>query len=116
MLCEEALGLGRILRDVTPRESEVHGLCGLTELQSSRLAARVAEDGAPILLLDQDRSQWDPVHIGRGFAALDRAEALATELGPYALQAAIAACHARADTAEVPIGYALPRSTSSLLD
>jgi predicted RNA polymerase sigma factor len=70
------------------------------ELQSSRLAARTAEDGSPILLLVQDRSRWDPVHIMRGLAALDRAEALATELGPYALQAAIAACHARAETAE----------------
>ena len=98
-LCDEALRLGRILTALAPRESEVHGLTALMELQSSRLAARVAEDGSPILLLDQDRSQWDPVHIVRGFAALDRAEALTTELGPYALQAAIAACHARSDTA-----------------
>jgi predicted RNA polymerase sigma factor len=78
----------------------VHGLSALLELQSSRLAARVAEDGSPILLLDQDRSRWDPVHIARGLAALERAETLATQLGPYALQAAIAACHARAETAE----------------
>jgi predicted RNA polymerase sigma factor len=70
------------------------------ELQTSRLTVRVAEDGSPILLLDQDRSQWDPVHIALGFIALDRAHALGTELGPYALQAAIAAQHARADTAE----------------
>jgi predicted RNA polymerase sigma factor len=69
------------------------------ELQSSRVAARVAEDGSPILLLDQDRSRWDPVHIMRGLAALDRAQVLSTELGPYALQAAIAGCHARAGTA-----------------
>ena len=70
------------------------------ELQSSRLTARIADDGSPILLLDQDRSQWDPVHIVRGLAALDRAEAAANELGPCTLQAVIAACHARAETAE----------------
>ena len=99
-LCDEALRLGRILAALAPRESEVHGLTALMELQSSRLAARVAVDGSPILLLDQDRSQWDPVHIMRGLSALDRAEGLASELGPYALQAAIAACHARAETAE----------------
>jgi predicted RNA polymerase sigma factor len=99
-LCDEALRLGRILTALVPRNSEVHGLTALMELQSSRLAARVAEDGSPILLLDQDRSQWDPVHIMRGLSALDRAERLASELGPYALQAAIAACHARAETAE----------------
>jgi RNA polymerase sigma factor (sigma-70 family) len=97
-LCDEALRLGRILAALAPRVSEVHGLCALMELQSSRLAARTAEDGSPILLLDQDRSRWDPVHIMRGLAALERADALATELGPYALQAAIAACHARAET------------------
>jgi RNA polymerase sigma factor (sigma-70 family) len=99
-LCDEAVRLGRMLTALAPRESEVHGLCALMEFQSSRLAARVADDGSPILLLDQDRSQWDPVHRARGFAALDRAEALGGELGPYGLQAAIAACHARADTAE----------------
>jgi len=99
-LCDEALRLGRMLAALAPRESEAHGLCALMELQSSRLAARVAEDGSPILLLDQDRSQWDPVHIMRGFAALDRATAVGTELGPYALQATIAACHARAGAAE----------------
>jgi RNA polymerase sigma factor (sigma-70 family) len=99
-LCDEALRLGRILAALAPRDSEVHGLCALMELQSSRLAARTAEDGSPILLLDQDRSRWDPVHIMRGLAALERAEALATELGPYALQAVIAACHSRAGTAE----------------
>jgi RNA polymerase sigma factor (sigma-70 family) len=99
-LCDEALRLGRILTALVPRESEVHGLSALMELQSSRLAARTAEDGTPILLLDQDRSRWDPVHIMRGLTALERAEASTTELGPYALQAAIAACHARAETAE----------------
>jgi RNA polymerase sigma factor (sigma-70 family) len=99
-LCDEALRLGRILAALAPLESEVHGLSALMELQSSRLAARVTEDGSPILLLDQDRSRWDPVHIMRGLAALERAEASTTELGSYALQAAIAACHARAETAE----------------
>ncbi len=99
-LCDEALRLGRIITALAPRESEVHGLSALMELQSSRLAARVAADGTPILLLDQDRSRWDPVHIVRGLSALDRAEGLTTEIGPYALQAAIAACHARAETAE----------------
>jgi RNA polymerase sigma factor (sigma-70 family) len=99
-LCDEALRLGRILTALAPRESEVHGLCALMELQSSRLAARTAADGSPILLLDQDRSRWDPVHIVRGLSALDRATMSSTALGPYALQAAIAACHARAETAE----------------
>jgi RNA polymerase sigma factor (sigma-70 family) len=99
-LCDEALRLGRILAALAPRVSEVHGLSALIELQSSRLAGRVAADGSPILLLDQDRSRWDPVHIMRGLGALERAESLTTELGPYALQAAIAACHARAETAE----------------
>jgi RNA polymerase sigma factor (sigma-70 family) len=99
-LCDEALRLGRILAALAPRDTEVHGLSALMELQSSRLAARTAEDGSPILLLDQDRSRWDPVHIVRGLAALDRAEALSTQLGPYGLQAAIAACHAKAETAE----------------
>ena len=100
MLCDEALRLGRILTALVPQQSEVHGLCALMELQSSRLGARIADDGSPVLLLDQDRSRWDPVHLVRGFAALERAEALATELGPYALQAAIAACHARAEVAQ----------------
>jgi predicted RNA polymerase sigma factor len=99
-LCDEALRLGRILAALAPLESEVHGLSALMELQSSRLAARVTEDGSPILLLDQDRSRWDPVHIMRGLAALERAEAVGTQLGQYALQAGIAACHARAETAE----------------
>jgi predicted RNA polymerase sigma factor len=99
-LCDEALRLGRTLAALAPRESEVHGLSALMELQSSRLAGRVGADGSPILLLDQDRSRWDPVHIMRGLSALDRAESLTTELGPYALQAGIAACHARAETAE----------------
>jgi predicted RNA polymerase sigma factor len=98
-LCEEALRLGRILAGLEPGEPEVHGLVALMEIQASRLAARVGPDGAPILLLDQDRSRWDPLLIRRGLEALDRAQALGGTAGPYALQAAIAACHARARTA-----------------
>jgi RNA polymerase sigma factor (sigma-70 family) len=97
-LCEDALRLGRILAGLTPREPEVHGLVALLEIQASRLAARVSPSGAPILLLDQDRTRWDQLLIRRGLAALERAETLGGALGPYALQAAIAACHARART------------------
>jgi RNA polymerase sigma factor (sigma-70 family) len=99
-LCEDALRLGRILAELAPREPEVHGLVALMEIQASRSAARVTRSGEPILLLDQDRGRWDRVLITRGLAALSRAEALGGALGPYALQAAIAACHARARTAE----------------
>jgi RNA polymerase sigma-70 factor, ECF subfamily len=95
-LCEEALRLGRILAELAPREPEVHGLIALMEIQASRAAARVDRSGRPILLLDQDRGRWNQLLIRRGFAALERAEALGGALGPYALQAAIAACHARA--------------------
>jgi predicted RNA polymerase sigma factor len=98
-LCEEALRLGRILAELVPQESEVHGLVALMEIQSSRLRARVGPGGEPVLLLEQDRSRWDRLLIRRGLAALERAEALGDPLGPYALQAAIAACHARAMTA-----------------
>jgi RNA polymerase sigma-70 factor (ECF subfamily) len=98
-LCEDALRLGRILAELAPREPEVHGLVALMEIQASRSAARVGRSGEPILLLDQDRGRWDRVLIGRGLAALARAEELGGALGPYALQAAIAACHARARTA-----------------
>ncbi|HRQ63454.1 MAG TPA: RNA polymerase sigma factor [Xanthomonadaceae bacterium] len=98
-LCEEALRLGRILAELAPHEAEVHGLMALMEIQASRLRARTGPDGEPILLLDQDRSRWDHLLIGRGLAALERAEALGGTLGPYALQAAIAACHARARVA-----------------
>ena len=94
-LCEEALRLGRILAGLLPDEAEVHGLVALMEIQASRIRARTGPDGAPILLLDQDRGRWDRLLIRRGLAALDRAEALGV-LGPYGLQAAIAACHARA--------------------
>jgi len=99
-LCEEALRLGRILAELAPQEPEVHGLVALMEIQASRSAARVSQSGEPILLLDQNRALWDQLLIRRGLAALDRAEKLAGSRGPYALQAAIAACHARALTAE----------------
>ncbi|HEV7825908.1 MAG TPA: RNA polymerase sigma factor [Mycobacteriales bacterium] len=99
-LCEEALRLGRVLTGLLPGEPEVHGLVALMELQASRSAARTAPSGAPVLLLDQDRARWDHLLIGRGLAALDRAVALGGAGGPYALQAAIAACHARARTAD----------------
>ncbi|MDQ3725342.1 MAG: sigma-70 family RNA polymerase sigma factor, partial [Actinomycetota bacterium] len=95
-LCEEALRLGRILAELAPREPEAHGLIALLEIQASRLAARRGPDGEPVLLLDQDRGRWDPLLIVRGLRALERAEALPKPLGPYGLQAAIAACHARA--------------------
>jgi RNA polymerase sigma-70 factor (ECF subfamily) len=97
-LCEDALRLGRILAELAPQEPEVHGLVALMEIQASRLRARVGQAGEPILLLDQDRARWDQLLIHRGLAALERAEALGGALGPYALQAAIAACHARART------------------
>ncbi|MGZ5970788.1 MAG: RNA polymerase sigma factor [Polyangiales bacterium] len=99
-LCEEALRLGRILAELVPGESEVHGLVALMEIQASRAAARTDARGEPILLLDQNRARWDQLLIRRGLAALTKAEALADPPGPYALQAAIAACHARARTAE----------------
>src|SRR6202165_4622972 len=99
-LCEEALRLGRILAELTPKEREVHGLVALMEIQASRERARTGPSGEPILLLDQDRARWDQLLIHRGFAALDRAEKLGGAAGPYALQAAIAACHARARTPE----------------
>lgn len=95
-LCEEALRLGRVLVGLVPGESEVHGLVALMELQASRLKSRLAADGTPILLLDQDRARWDRLLIRRGLIALQRAEQLGGAEGVYALQAAIAACHARA--------------------
>ncbi|MBX6364228.1 MAG: RNA polymerase sigma factor [Gemmatimonadetes bacterium] len=99
-LCEEALRLGRILAELAPAEPEVHGLVALMEIQASRLRARVGPGGEPILLLDQDRARWDQLLIRRGLAALERAERLGGPPGRYTLQAAIAACHARARTAE----------------
>ncbi len=99
-LCEDALRLGRILAECAPHEPEVHGLVALMEIQASRSRARVGPTGEPILLLEQNRAQWDQLLIHRGLAALERAEKLGTAFGPYAIQAAIAACHARAVTAE----------------
>ena len=99
-LCEEALRLGRVLAELAPEEPEVHGLVALMELQASRASARVGPGGEPILLLEQDRARWNRLLIGRGLKALARADALAAAPGPYALQAAIAACHARATTAQ----------------
>jgi RNA polymerase sigma-70 factor, ECF subfamily len=99
-LCEEAMRLGRVLAELAPQEAEVHGLVALMEIQASRLRARVGATGEPILLLEQDRARWDYLLIGRGLAALVRAQALARDAdGPYLLQAAIAACHAQARTA-----------------
>jgi predicted RNA polymerase sigma factor len=97
-LCEDALRLGRILAELVATEPEVHGLVALMEIQASRSKARVDPTGAPILLFDQNRSQWDQLLIRRGLAALTRAEQLGGARGPYAMQAAIAACHARAVT------------------
>src|SRR3984957_16536005 len=99
-LCEEALRVGRILAELAPAEPEVHGLVALMELQASRTAARVSASGEPVLLLQQNRSLWDQLLIRRGLAALARAQSLDGPLGPYALQGAIAACHAQARRAE----------------
>jgi RNA polymerase sigma-70 factor, ECF subfamily len=99
-LCEEALRLGRMLAELAPQEPETHGLIALLEIQASRARARLGPGGEPVLLLDQNRSRWDPLLIVRGLRALERAEALPEPLGPYGLQAAIAACHARALAAE----------------
>jgi RNA polymerase sigma factor (sigma-70 family) len=99
-LCEEALRLGRVLAGLVSDESEVHGLVALMEIQASRTPARVDAQGRPVLLLDQDRNRWDTLLIRRGFAALERAQSLGGASGPYALQAALAACHARAHTAD----------------
>jgi RNA polymerase sigma factor (sigma-70 family) len=99
-LCEDALRLGRILAELAPAEPEVHGLVALMEIQASRARARVGPEGEPVLLLEQDRARWDHLLIRRGLAALARAESSGGALGPYALQASIAACHARAATPE----------------
>ncbi|RJF96537.1 RNA polymerase sigma factor [Noviherbaspirillum cavernae] len=99
-LCEEALRLGRIVAELVPDEPEVHGLVALMEIQASRAAARIGPGGEPVLLLEQNRSRWDQLLIRRGLAALERAAQHGGALGPYALQAAIAACHARARTAQ----------------
>jgi len=99
-LCEDALRLGRILAELVPNEAEVHGLVALMEIQASRSKARVGPSGEPILLLEQNRAQWDQLLIRRGLSGLDRVERLGGKRGFYAIQAAIAACHARAVTAE----------------
>jgi RNA polymerase sigma factor (sigma-70 family) len=99
-LCQDALRLGRILAELVPNDAEVHGLVALMEIQASRLRARLGPSGEPVLLLDQNRRRWDQLLIHRGLAALERSEQFGGTLGPYALQAAIAACHARAQTPE----------------
>jgi RNA polymerase sigma factor (sigma-70 family) len=99
-LCDEALRLGRMLAQLAPEQPEVHGLVALMEIQASRTAARTDAAGDPVLLMEQDRKRWDPLLIRRGLVALERAESLGGALGPYALQAAIAACHARAHAAK----------------
>jgi predicted RNA polymerase sigma factor len=120
LLCEDALRLGRVLAELVPEEAEVHGLVALMEIQASRSAARIGPAGEPVLLLDQNRARWDQLLIGRGLAALARAERLGGAGGPYALQAAIAACHARARTPEetdwsriAVLYYALAQRTPS---
>jgi RNA polymerase sigma factor (sigma-70 family) len=99
-LCDDAMRLGRILAELVPKEPEAHGLIALMEIQASRARARTAPDGTPVLLLDQDRARWDQLLIRRGLAALERAATLGEPMGPYVLQAEIAACHARARTPE----------------
>ena len=99
-LCEEALRLGRVLAELLPGEAEVHGLVALMEIQASRIRARVGPGGKPVLLMDQNRARWDQLLIRRGLAGLERAQKLGSAFGPYTLQAAIAACHARARTPE----------------
>jgi predicted RNA polymerase sigma factor len=112
-LCEEAMRLGRILAGLAPTEPEVLGLVALMELQAARFPARTGASGEAIPLLEQDRSRWDFVLIGRGLKALERAEALGRPLGPYALQAAIAACHARARRRSRPTGRGSSPSTTA---
>src|SRR5688500_62983 len=113
-LCEDALRLGRILAELAPSEPEVHGLVALMEIQASRSAARVGPGGESILLLEQDRARWDQLLIRRGLAALARAEALGGAPGPYVLQAAIAACHARAREAAETDWVRIARSYDAL--
>jgi RNA polymerase sigma factor (sigma-70 family) len=115
-LCEDALRLGRILAELVPNEAEVHGLVALLEIQASRSKARVGPAGEPILLLDQNRAQWDQLLIHRGLAGLDRAEGLGGMGGPYAIQAAIAACHARAAIAKDTNWEQIVRLYSSLAE
>ena len=111
-LTHEALRLGRVLAELAPDEPEVHGLVALMEIQSSRTAARVGPGGEPVPLLEQNRGRWDQLLIRRGYAALLRAERLGRPVGPYVLQAAIAACHARARAPRTPTGPPSPRCTA----
>ncbi|WP_235364685.1 RNA polymerase sigma factor [Sphingomonas sp. ERG5] len=115
-LCEEAIRLGRILAGLTPDDAEVHGLLALMELQASRLPTRIAPDGTPVLLLDQDRSRWDRFLMQRGLKSLAIAEGFAAPSGPYTLQAAIAACHARALTPEATDWRRIAAHYDALLD
>ncbi|HWO72778.1 MAG TPA: RNA polymerase sigma factor [Dehalococcoidia bacterium] len=115
-LCYEALRLGRVLAELAPDEPEVHGLVALMEIQASRLRARIGPSGEPVLLLDQDRSLWDQLLIRRGLAALERARALGAGLGPYGLQAAIAACHAQARSPDETDWAAIARLYERLLE
>jgi RNA polymerase sigma factor (sigma-70 family) len=115
-LCEEALRLARMLAGILPQEPETHGLQALLEIQASRLRARTDAGGRPVLLMDQDRARWDRLLIGRGLAALERARALGRPLGPYALQAAIAACHARAATPQATDWRAIVAWYDELVD
>ncbi len=115
-ICEDALRLGRILAELTPSEPEVHGLVALMEIQASRTRARVTSTGEPVLLFDQNRTQWDQLLIHRGLAAIERAHTIDSTRGPYLLQAEIAACHARARTpseTDWPRSSSPPRSSSS---
>jgi predicted RNA polymerase sigma factor len=117
-LCEDALRLGRILAELVPNEAEAHGLVALMEIQASRSRARTGPGGEPILLLDQDRGRWDHLLINRGLRALERATRLGGARGPYALQAALAACHGRARTAadtDWPLIAALYRELATVL-
>lgn len=110
-LCQEALRLGRMLAEAVQGEPEVHGLVALMEIQSSRFKTRIGPSGEPVLLMDQNRALWDRLLIRRGLAALERARSLGRPLGPYALQAAIAACHAQAKAPGTPTGPESRRST-----
>jgi predicted RNA polymerase sigma factor len=115
-LCDDALRLGRVLAGLVPEEPEVHGLVALMEIQASRLPARTSPSGEPILLLDQNRARWDQMLIRRGLAALERARRLVAARGPYALQAEIAACHARARTAAATDWVAIAALYGELVD
>jgi predicted RNA polymerase sigma factor len=115
-LCEEALRLARMLAAILPHEPDTHGLQALLEIQASRLRARIDAEGRPVLLMDQDRARWDRLLIERGLAALDRARALGQPLAAYSLQAAIAACHARAATSQATDWHAIAALYDDLIE